>query len=102
MMSIFARMSGRLDELLTSTIALGEVLVKTLAAGDTAWAGRYEKLLDTPGVSVLPFDRACARVYARLRPALRSNRRMRFNSRARRVRVGFIGEDRGGTTSRGD
>jgi predicted nucleic acid-binding protein len=66
-MSVLARMSERRDELLTSTITLGEVLVKPLAAGDTSWAERYEKMLDTPGVSVLPFDRACARVYARLR-----------------------------------
>jgi predicted nucleic acid-binding protein len=65
--SILARMSERRDELLTSAITLAEVLVKPLAAGDTAWADRYEKMLDTPGVSVLPFDRACARVYARLR-----------------------------------
>ncbi len=27
---------------------------------------RCEKLLDTAGVAVLPFDRSCARVYARL------------------------------------
>jgi uncharacterized protein len=64
---LLERMSARRDELLTSTITLAEVLVKPLAAGDTAWADRYEKLLDTPGVSVLPFDRSCARVYARLR-----------------------------------
>jgi uncharacterized protein len=64
---ILERMSERRDELLTSTITLGEVLVKPLSSGDTAWADRYEKMLDTPGVSVLPFDRACARVYARLR-----------------------------------
>ena len=28
---------------------------------------RYEKLLNTPGVSVLSFDRACPRIYAQLR-----------------------------------
>src|ERR1019366_4503432 len=64
---ILERMSERRDELLTSTITLAEVLVKPLAAGDTAWAERYEKLLDTPGVSVLSFDRPSARIYARLR-----------------------------------
>jgi predicted nucleic acid-binding protein len=66
-MAILERMSQRGDELLTSTITLAEVLVKPLAVGDTAWADRYEKMLDTPGVSVLPFDRSCARIYARLR-----------------------------------
>jgi len=65
--NILERMSERRDELLTSAMTLAEVLVKPLAAGDIAWADRYEKLLDTPGVSVLPFDRGCARIYARLR-----------------------------------
>lgn len=64
---ILERMSARNDELLTSAMTLGEVLVKPLAAGDAEWAERYEKLLATPGVSVLPFDSACARIYARLR-----------------------------------
>lgn len=64
---VLERMSSRRDELLTSTITLGEVLVKPLSAGDSAWAERYEKMLDTPGVSVLPFDRGAARIYARLR-----------------------------------
>jgi predicted nucleic acid-binding protein len=41
--SILERMSQRRDELLTSTLTLGEVLVKPLAAGDYAWADRYEK-----------------------------------------------------------
>jgi predicted nucleic acid-binding protein len=61
------RMSERRDELLTSAMTLGEVLVKPLSAGDQAWADKYERLLATPGVSVLPFDRAAARHYALLR-----------------------------------
>jgi len=64
---ILERMSVRRDELLTSTLTLAEVLVKPLAAGDIALAERYEKLLSGPGISVLPFDRACARIYAQLR-----------------------------------
>ncbi|MGH9201589.1 MAG: type II toxin-antitoxin system VapC family toxin, partial [Vicinamibacterales bacterium] len=44
-----------------------EVLVKPLAAGNAKWAERYEKLLDTPGVSVVGFDRSCARIYATIR-----------------------------------
>src|ERR1700685_2180428 len=72
--SILARMFERRGQLLSSTITLAEVLVKPLAMGDTAWAERYEKMLDTPGVSVLPFDRSCARAYARLRsdPSLKA------------------------------
>jgi predicted nucleic acid-binding protein len=65
--NILERMSERRDELLTSAMTLAEVLVKPIAAGDNAWAEQYEKMLDTPGVSVLPFDRSCARIYARLR-----------------------------------
>jgi len=64
---ILERLSERQDELLTSTFTLAEVLVKPLAAGDEAWASRYEKLLNTPGVVMVPFDRSCARIYARLR-----------------------------------
>jgi predicted nucleic acid-binding protein len=64
---ILERISGRRDELLTSTLTLAEVLVKPLSVGDIVWADRYEKLLYTPGVSVLAFDRASARIYAQLR-----------------------------------
>jgi len=64
---ILERLSERQDELLTSTLTLAEVLVKPLATGDEAWASRYESLLNTPGVSLLPFDRSCARIYAQLR-----------------------------------
>jgi predicted nucleic acid-binding protein len=64
---ILERMSARKDELLTSTLTLAEVLVKPLSLGDIALAERYEKLLSGPGVSVLPFDRSCSRIYAQLR-----------------------------------
>ena len=61
------RISERRDELLTSTLTLAEVLVKPLATGDVAWAERYEKQLQTPGVALIPFDRSCARIYAQIR-----------------------------------
>ncbi len=64
---LLERMSDRGDELLTSTLTLAEVLVKPYAAGNLEWAARYEKLLNVPGVSLLPFDRASARIYAQLR-----------------------------------
>lgn len=64
---LLERIILRRDELVTSALTLGEVLVKPLAAGDIAWADRYEKLLSTPGMSVLPFDKAPARIYAQLR-----------------------------------
>jgi predicted nucleic acid-binding protein len=65
--AILERISGRRDELLTSTLTLAEVLVKPLSVGDIVWADRYEKLLNIPGVSLLAFDRASARIYAQLR-----------------------------------
>lgn len=64
---LIERISERRDELLTSTLTLAEVLVKPLSVGDVAWAERYEKLMTVPGVSLLPFDRSCARIYAQLR-----------------------------------
>lgn len=64
---LLERIILRRDELVTSAFTLGEVLVKPLQAGDLAWADRYEKLLSTPGMSVLPFDKGAARIYAQLR-----------------------------------
>lgn len=65
--ALIERMSDRRDQLLTSTLTLGEVLVKPLSMGSFSWANQYEILLDSPGVVLIPFDRECARVYARLR-----------------------------------
>ncbi len=65
--SIVSRLSERRDELLTSTLTLGEVLAKPLALGQSDLAAQYERLLTSPGVALLPFDRASARVYARIR-----------------------------------
>ena len=65
--NLVERISERRDEMITSTLTLAEVLVKPLSVGDVAWADRYEKLLNTPGVSLIAFDRACARIYAQLR-----------------------------------
>lgn len=65
--NLLDRMIERQDELITSALTVGEVLVKPLANNEAEWAERYEKLLDTPGVSVVPFDRATARIFAQLR-----------------------------------
>ena len=64
---VFARIVERQDVIVTSTLTVGEVLVKPLAEGDMDWADRYEKLLDTPGVIVVPFDRPAARIFAQIR-----------------------------------
>ena len=61
------RMLERRDDLVTSTLTVGEVLVKPLEAGATDLADRYNRFLDSPGVRLIPFDRGCARIYANLR-----------------------------------
>jgi len=64
---LLERMSERHDELLTSALTLGEVLVKPYAAREWARARALRTAARNPGVSVLPFDRSCARIYAQLR-----------------------------------
>ena len=54
------------DELLTSALTLGEVLVKPLEAGDEALRQRYEHAI-TAGVTVLPFDSRAAPRFAEIR-----------------------------------
>ena len=61
------RMFARRDELITSTMTLGELLVKPLEANMPLLAQRYEALLGSRGVSVVSFDRDAARIYAKLR-----------------------------------
>ena len=64
---LLQRIILRRDELMTSVLTLGEILVKPLAAGDLAWADRCERMLSTAGMSVLPFDKSTARIYAQIR-----------------------------------
>lgn len=64
---LLGRMRERRDQLLTSTLTLGEILVKPLEAGQEDWANRLEKFLDSPGVEMVPFDRQAARVYGHVR-----------------------------------
>lgn len=61
------RMNERRDQLCTSTVTLGEVLVKPTEAGRLDLVAKYEEALSSPAVLLIPFDRACARIYARLR-----------------------------------
>lgn len=60
------RMIERDDELLTSALTLGEVLVKPLEAGDRNLQQRYEYALTT-GATVLPFDARAAVHFAEIR-----------------------------------
>ena len=59
-------MIERGDELVTSTLTLGELLVKPLKLGDRDLAHRYEELVEF-GTTVLPFDRLAASNFAEIR-----------------------------------
>jgi predicted nucleic acid-binding protein len=60
------KMLARGDQLLTSTLTLGEILVKPVERGDMALCAKYEAAITTASV-VLPFDIKAAKVYASLR-----------------------------------
>ncbi len=60
------RMLKRGDQLITSTMTLGEILVKPLQEGDGEIGRKYEAALKA-AASILPFDVEAARNYARLR-----------------------------------
>ena len=64
--SLRERMLERNDELLTSTLTLGEILVKPTEAGDEALVRRYEQAI-TASATVLPFDQAAASAFAAIR-----------------------------------
>lgn len=59
-------MSLRGDQLLTSTLTLGEVLVKPIERGEDELARKYEEAI-TGAAWVLPFDVKAAKRYAELR-----------------------------------
>ena len=57
--SLRERMIERQDQLLTSALTLGEILVKPLEAGDGELMRLYERTI-TVNAAVLPFDQAAA------------------------------------------
>ena len=60
------RMMEREDELLTSALTLGEVLVKPMESGDQELRRRYEHVIMT-GATVVPFDVRAAPRFAEIR-----------------------------------
>ncbi len=60
------RMTERGDQLLTSSMTLGEILVKPLQKNDHTACRQYEKAIARAAV-IIPFDINAARAYARLR-----------------------------------
>ena len=66
------KMLERGDQLLTSTLTLGEVLVKPLEQGKEELARKYHEAITATSV-LIPLDVKAARIYA----ALRSDRSLR-------------------------
>lgn len=64
--SLRKAMLERRDQLLTSTLTLGEILEKPTERGDREVVRRIEEAVSAT-VSLLPFDIAAARMYGRLR-----------------------------------
>ena len=64
--TIRGRMLARGDQLLTSALTLGEVLVKPIQRGDAQSADYYQKLITTMAV-LIPFEENAAAAYARIR-----------------------------------
>ena len=64
--SLRERMAERNDELLTSTLTVGEILVRPLEAGDEQLADQYEHAL-VAAATILPFDGPAAREFASIR-----------------------------------
>jgi predicted nucleic acid-binding protein len=64
---VLVRMTARRDELITSALTVGEVLVKPLEKGQRDMAIRYEHFFSSPGVRIVDFDRVAAGLYAGVR-----------------------------------
>ena len=54
------------DQLLTSTMTLGEILVKPMERGDIALAAQFEEAITTTSL-MMAFDVRAAKIYAALR-----------------------------------
>jgi predicted nucleic acid-binding protein len=65
-LALRSRMLTRGDELLTSAMTLGEILVKPIQSGDAKAVAYYQNLIATTA-TVIPFAEKAAIVYARLR-----------------------------------
>lgn len=59
-------MLTRGDQLLTSTLTMGEILVKPMERADAALSKKYEETLEATSL-LIPFDMKAAKIYAELR-----------------------------------
>ncbi len=65
--ALLSGMVRRKDELLASTLTLGELLFKPIAAGNTDLVSRYEASFSGPGIRLIDFDAKAARLFAQVR-----------------------------------
>ncbi len=82
------RMLERGDQLLTSTLTLGEVLVRPLEEGDRVACEQYERALTETSVLVA-FDVRAAKIYA----ALRKDRSLRAPDAVQLACAASVGTD---------
>lgn len=61
-----SKMLDRGDQLLTSTLTLGEILVKPIERKDAARCQKYEHIISTVA-ALIPFEVKAAKLYAQLR-----------------------------------
>ncbi len=61
-----SKMLARGDQLLTSTLTVGEILVKPAERGETELCTKYESAIRTAALTI-SFDLKAARIYAELR-----------------------------------
>jgi uncharacterized protein len=61
------RMEARRDNLVTSALTIGEILVRPLRENDIETAERYRAMFQRPEVQITSFDQKAAQHYARVR-----------------------------------
>jgi len=83
-----ANMLSRGDQLLTSALTVGEILVKPSEGGELDLCKRYENAITTTSL-VIPFNLAAARIYA----SLRSDRALRAPDAVQLACAGSVGTD---------
>jgi len=83
-----ASMLARGDQLLTSTLTLGEILVRPTEEGKADLCKSYEAAITTTSL-VIPFDLPAARLYA----SLRRDRTLRAPDAVQLACAGSVGTD---------
>lgn len=72
--ALVERLAARQDELVTSTLTLGEVLVRPIQNNNESLIQMYRQYLAPPVLRILPFTEDCAVQFARIRAGDRAIR----------------------------